>query len=148
MAIRSARDDTSVNVRVYPFLPSTVWTPLTPSPPSECVLPPHIAGRWGGWGVNIFEDARQRIGLLQYNLSTVYPFLQLTVWTWRCCPFNAGNVDIAVSPFPRHTVSRVYLFSAPAAWTRKGYPSTPPSVSSRCTWFIPISNTNVNDIET
>ncbi len=29
-----------------------------------------LAGRWGGWGVNILEDARHRIGLLQYNLST------------------------------------------------------------------------------
>ncbi len=47
------------------------------SPPSECVLPPHqrrgytLAGRWGGWGVNILEDERHRIGLLQYNLFTV-----------------------------------------------------------------------------
>jgi hypothetical protein len=29
-----------------------------------------IAGRRGGWGVNILEDERHRIGLLQYNLST------------------------------------------------------------------------------
>jgi hypothetical protein len=48
-----------------------------PSPPSECVLPPHqrrgVHTRRAvrGWGVNILEDARQRIGLLQYNLSTV-----------------------------------------------------------------------------
>ncbi len=51
-------------------------TPRAPSPPSECVLPPHQ--RWGahtrravrGWRGNILEDARHRIGLLQYNLST------------------------------------------------------------------------------
>jgi hypothetical protein len=51
------------------------WPP-PPSLPSECVLPPHqrrgytLAGRWGGWGVNILEDERHRIGHLQYNLST------------------------------------------------------------------------------
>ncbi len=44
--------------------------PPTLSPLSECVLHPHqrrytMAGRWG-WGVNILEDARHRIGLLQY----------------------------------------------------------------------------------
>jgi hypothetical protein len=50
--------------------------PPPSSPPSECVHPPHqrrgytLAGRRGGWGVNILEDARHRIGLLQYNLST------------------------------------------------------------------------------
>jgi hypothetical protein len=50
-----------------------------PSPPGECVLPPPppnkgggytLAGRKGGWGVNILEDERHRIALLQYNLST------------------------------------------------------------------------------
>ncbi len=62
---------------------SSVWRlpnhwPPTPSPPSECVLPPHqrrggytLAGRRGGGGVNISEDARHWIGLLQYNPSTV-----------------------------------------------------------------------------
>ncbi len=48
--------------------------PPSPSPPGECVLPPQqrrggmhnmLAGRRGGWGVNILEDARHRIGLLQ-----------------------------------------------------------------------------------
>jgi hypothetical protein len=45
-----------------------------PSLPSECVLPsppPNkgggytLAGRRGGWGVNILEDERDRIALLQ-----------------------------------------------------------------------------------
>ncbi len=54
--------------------------PPTPSPPSECVLPPAprrwvgrytLAGRWGGGGVNISEDARHWIGLLHYNPSTL-----------------------------------------------------------------------------
>ncbi len=43
-----------------------------------------LAGRWGvggGGGVNILEDARHWIGLLQYNPSTIYtihphPFTQ------------------------------------------------------------------------
>jgi hypothetical protein len=57
--------------------------PPPPSPPSECVLPPHqrrvvhtrrAGGGWG-WGVNILEDARHRIGLLQYNLSTGAPLI-------------------------------------------------------------------------
>ncbi len=35
-----------------------------------------LAGRWGGWGVNILEDARHRIGLLQSNLSTLHRIRQ------------------------------------------------------------------------
>ncbi len=63
--------------------------PPPPSPPSECVLPPHQ--RWGvltrravgggGWVVNILVDARHWIGLLQYNLSTVSPYPNI-----RKCP--------------------------------------------------------------
>jgi hypothetical protein len=37
------------------------------SAPSECVLPRALSG----WGVNISEDAKHWIGLLQYNASTV-----------------------------------------------------------------------------
>jgi hypothetical protein len=51
-----------------------------PSPPSECVLPPHqrreVHTRQavrGVGGVNILEDASHRIGLLQSNLSTYVP---------------------------------------------------------------------------
>ncbi len=52
--------------------------PSPPSPPSECVLPPHQGGGGGGThtpggegvGVNILEDARHWIDLLQNNLST------------------------------------------------------------------------------
>jgi hypothetical protein len=52
---------------------------LTPTPLSTqrvCPPPHHRRGdthspRGGGGGVNIFEDARHWIGLLQYNLSTV-----------------------------------------------------------------------------
>ncbi len=46
------------------------------SPPSESVLPRtkgggvHTRRAVRGWGINILEDERQRIGLLQYNLST------------------------------------------------------------------------------
>jgi hypothetical protein len=45
--------------------------PPLQSPPGECVLPATKAGgytlarRRGWWGVNILEDARHRIGLLQ-----------------------------------------------------------------------------------
>jgi hypothetical protein len=50
--------------------------PPPPSPPSECVLPPHqrrgVHSRWAV-RVNILEDDRHRIGLLQYNLSTAQP---------------------------------------------------------------------------
>ncbi len=42
------------------------WPP-TPSPPSECVLPPHQRRVVRGWVVNISGDARHWIGLLQYN---------------------------------------------------------------------------------
>jgi hypothetical protein len=44
--------------------------PPSPSPPGECVLPLNkgggytLAGRRGGWGVNILEDERDRIALL------------------------------------------------------------------------------------
>jgi hypothetical protein len=49
--------------------------PPTPSPPSECVLPPYQRRgghtrrevRGGGGGVNILEDARHWNGLLQYK---------------------------------------------------------------------------------
>jgi hypothetical protein len=64
---------------------SSVWRlpkywPPTPSPPSECVLPPHqrrgVPTRRAvrGWeGGQYLEDARHWIGLLQYNPSTVRP---------------------------------------------------------------------------
>ena len=44
--------------------------PPPPSPPGECFLPAQqrrgytLAGRRGGWGVNILEDERNRIALL------------------------------------------------------------------------------------
>jgi hypothetical protein len=44
--------------------------PPSPSLPGKCVLPPQqrrgytLARRRGGWGVNILEDERTRIGLL------------------------------------------------------------------------------------
>ncbi len=60
---------------------SCVWRlpkywPPPPSPPRQVCPPPApkaytLAGQWGGWRVNILEDARYRIGLLQYNLSTL-----------------------------------------------------------------------------
>jgi hypothetical protein len=43
----------------------------------------HSPGGEGGWGgVNILEDARHRIDLLQYNLSTDFD------WKLTCDPKN------------------------------------------------------------
>jgi hypothetical protein len=53
------------------------WPPTPSPPPSECVLPRTkgggytLAGRGGGGG-QFLEDDRHRIGLLQYNRSTLY----------------------------------------------------------------------------
>ncbi len=55
----------------YRAVSSELLTP--PSSLRECIRPsaPYtLAGRWGGGGVNISEDARHWIGLLQYNPST------------------------------------------------------------------------------
>ncbi len=55
------------------------WPPPhpTPSPQRECVLPRTKGGEVstlaGRWGVNILEDARHWIGLLQFNPSTCRP---------------------------------------------------------------------------
>ncbi len=52
--------------------------PPPPSPRSECVLPPHRRAV-RAVGVNILEDARHWIGLLQYKLSTPLPL------QWKFC---------------------------------------------------------------
>ncbi len=66
------------------------------SPPSECVLHPHqrlgdihSPGGEGG-GVNILEDARHRIDLLLYNLSTVW--IHRTAFTLCKLQFNSGFI--------------------------------------------------------
>ncbi len=53
--------------------PSPLSTKRVCPPPAPKVGGNTLAGWWGGWGVNILEDARHRIGLFQYNLSTVIP---------------------------------------------------------------------------
>ncbi len=56
---------------------SGVFRTIDPPPPPtsphrECVPLLHqMRGAMGGWGVNISEDARHWIGLLQYNPSTI-----------------------------------------------------------------------------
>ena len=63
--------------------------PPPPSPPSECVISSTqgggytFAGWWGRWGVNILEDARHKIGLLQYTTS---PIVHYCNCRWHCEP--------------------------------------------------------------
>ncbi len=79
---------------------SSVWRlqnyrPPTHTPPSEYVLPMHNGGGYTlavqgrAWGVNILEDARHWIGLLQYNSSTLS--------------------SLPVQPPPPHSISRSVL---------------------------------------
>ncbi len=82
--------------------------PPPPSPPSECVLPPHqrrgvhtrrAVGGWGG-GVNILEDARHWIGLLRYNLSTPPPLSSHSSFALCGCNYHllhevAGPEEVA-----------------------------------------------------
>ncbi len=59
-----------------------------PFPPSECVLPRtkgggvHTRRAVRGWGFNILEDARHRIDLLQYNLSTGPVHILISEQNW------------------------------------------------------------------
>ncbi len=53
---------------------SGVWPPTPPSPPSECVLPPHQRPKHTrravrGWEVNILKDAS--IGLASYSIISL-----------------------------------------------------------------------------
>ncbi len=72
------RDNLAHRVQSIYRVQSSVWRlpnswPPTPSPPSECVLPPHqrrgVHTRRAvrEWGVIILEDARHWIDLLQYK---------------------------------------------------------------------------------
>ncbi len=92
------------------------WPPI-PSPPSECVLPPHqrragvrglytLAGRWG-WGVNILEDARHWIGLLQYNPSTGKPLdAYIHVYALRVPHLVAFSFSHSNAPPPNQQLLR------------------------------------------
>ncbi len=71
---------------------SKYWPP-TPSPPCECVLPPHQrrggthspgGEEVGGHIFNVLEDARHWIGLLQYNPSTQWS-------KWSLLLFGCGK---------------------------------------------------------
>ncbi len=53
---------------------SGVFRTIDPPPHlhQESVSSPRTKGGVRGWGVNILEDARHWIGLLQYNPSTIH----------------------------------------------------------------------------
>ncbi len=53
-----------------------------------------LAGRWWVRGVNILEDARHRIGLLQYNLSTATPHQGVGKGSWWSGPEKEGGAYI------------------------------------------------------
>jgi hypothetical protein len=51
--------------------------PPSPSPPGECVLPPNtLAGRRGGWGVNILEveSSTRKTSIVQYRTLSFFAF--------------------------------------------------------------------------
>ncbi len=60
------------------------WPPIPLSARQVCTPPPllrgedRLAGRRGGWGVNILEDERNRIALLQWSLYDFPP------GSWAC----------------------------------------------------------------
>jgi hypothetical protein len=63
---------------LFPLLnTASTATPQIPLVSMDAVIEPRtvatlgLTGGWGG-GVKILKDARHRIGLLQYNLSTGY----------------------------------------------------------------------------
>ncbi len=49
-----------------PLHPASVSSPRTKGGGEGGTGGYTLAGRWAGWGVNILEDARHWIGLLQY----------------------------------------------------------------------------------
>jgi len=53
-----------------------------------------MSGVWveRGVGVNILEDARHWIGLLQYNLSTLYTLIIRLGNTWQFANFGAKTI--------------------------------------------------------
>ncbi len=67
---------TFIEYRAVCLASSELLTPPTPSPPSECVLPPRAVRGWGG---NISDDARHWIVLLQYNPSTRVVHFRYTI---------------------------------------------------------------------
>jgi hypothetical protein len=60
-----------------------------------------LAGPWRGWGINILEDARQRIGLLQYNLSTFWANAEWFA-TLLLCKQTLRCSDYAVERFAKN----------------------------------------------
>ncbi len=52
---------------------SGVFQNIDPPPPLHPASEVHTRRVVRGWGVNILEDARHRIGLFQYNLSMPHP---------------------------------------------------------------------------
>ncbi len=92
---------------------SCVWRLPQYWPPSPLwVLPPHqrrgdthSPGGEGDGGVNILEDARHRIGLLQYNLSTS-----------STLPFTPGSPLLLLRASQGRSVCHCHIIAAAALW--------------------------------
>ncbi len=79
----------------HPFLhPASVSSPRTKGGGYT------LAGRWEGWGVNILEDERHRIGLFQCVFKTrlavwlqFFPVLRIRILAWALIDFDRMDPD-------------------------------------------------------
>jgi hypothetical protein len=81
---------------IWPCVSSKILTPHPPLPLASVSSPQGggytLAGRWGVGEVNILEDARHWIGLLQYNLSThTSAHIHTSLLLLCCISWGVGN---------------------------------------------------------